>query len=292
MRTWFASRTNILDGFASLENVNMPELPEIYSLAGQMNKELAGKSIKEVEIRQEKCLNVAPDEFKSLVSGKTIGPVTSRGKWVFVKLDPGAYFLLSLGMGGNVLLHRPGESLPEKYQLAFIFDDGSSLSIGFWWFGYAHAVRQECLHEHKMTSRLGVSPVSDDEFTYERYCDILKAKRGSIKSVLLDQSCIAGIGNVYVQDILFNAKLHPDRKVPSMTETDRKALYEAIRVNLILAAGQGGLAFEKDLYGRSGKVAEFLVGYREGKPCPECGTAIEKIKTGSTASYICPSCQH
>lgn len=268
----------------------MPELPEIYNLALQMGRELGGKTIRDVEIRQEKCLNVPVAEFRDLVMNKKIGPITSKGKWIFTALEPDAYLLLSLGMGGNLLYHKPGESLPEKYQLAFTFDDGSRLSIGFWWFGYAHAVNSPA--DHKMTAKLGISPI-EAAFTLERFDGMLKRKKGTIKSVLLDQACLAGIGNVYAQDILFNARLHPDRKVPTLTVDEKKALYEAIRRNLKIAVELGGIAPEKDLYGHPGRltIADFRVGYREGRPCPECGTAIEKIKTGSTASYICPKCQ-
>lgn len=255
-----------------------------------MSKELEGKTIRDVEVRQEKCLNMGVDDLKSLMTGKKIGPVTTKGKWIFIKLEPDAYFMLSLGMGGNVLYHEPGDGLPEKYQLAFTFDDGSRLSIGFWWFGYAHAATADRLGEHKMTARLGIPPL-DGSFTHERLNGILKGKKGNIKSVLMDQACIAGIGNVYIQDILFNARVHPDRKVPSLSDAEKKALYKAIKENLSNATSLGGIAYEKDLYGNPGKITEFLVGYKEGKPCPACGTIIEKIKTGSTASYICPKCQ-
>jgi formamidopyrimidine-DNA glycosylase len=268
----------------------MPELPEIYNLALQMDRELRGKKVLGVEVRQGKCLNIPAKDFKGLVAGKKVGPIASKGKWIFVKLEPGAYFLLSLGMGGNLLYHRAGDNLPDKYQLALAFDDGSHLSIGFWWFGYAHAVKG--LAEHKMTSKLGMSPL-DDSFTYEHFKSVFKGKKGGVKVVLLDQSCMAGIGNVYAQDILFKARLHPDRKVPTLSEVEEKALYEAIRDNLKSAVALGGIAAEKDLYGHPGRftVDDFLVGYKEGKPCPVCGTAIEKVKTGSTASYICPKCQ-
>jgi formamidopyrimidine-DNA glycosylase len=268
----------------------MPELPEIHTLAAQMGRELTGKTVRSIEVRQEKCLNLPAGEFTRLVASKKIGPVTSKGKWVFVKLEPDAYFFLSLGMGGDVRYHKKGELLPEKYQLAFTFDDESRLSISFWWFGYAHAATDP--KDHKMTSKLGVSPM-DGGFTYEGFVGLLKKKKGNIKSVLLDQSSIAGIGNVYAQDILFKAGLHPDRKVPTLTESEKKALFRAIVDNLKTAVALGGIAPEKDLYGNRGKLTidDFKVGYREGKPCPECGTTIEKIKTGSTSSYICPKCQ-
>lgn len=269
----------------------MPELPEIYNLAAQMNDELTGKAIADIEVRQDKCLNVPVDEFKGLALGKRISAVTSRGKWVFICLDTDAHMLLNLGMGGDALYHKNGDALPEKYQFKITFDDGSLLTIRFWWFGYVHAVTSGGLSSHKMTAKLGLSPVDDTEFTYENYEMVMKGKKGSLKSLLMNQECFAGIGNVYAQDILFMARLHPDRKVNSLSDTEKKALYDAIRNNLKEMVKLGGLAFEKDLYGNGGRFKDFLVGYKEGKPCPECGTTIEKIKTGSTSTYICPNCQ-
>lgn len=212
----------------------MPELPEIFNLANQMNMELTGKKISGVEIRQEKCLNIPEKEFEDLVVGTTIGSVTSRGKWIFAKFEPDVYFLLSLGMGGNVLYHKAGETLPDKYQLKFDFDDGSILSIGFWWFGYAHAVRANELIIHKMTSSLGILPIDDSEFTYENFSAILERKKGTIKSLLISQEYLAGIGNVYIQDILFRAKLHPGRKTSQISEDERKTLFEVVQNNLLL----------------------------------------------------------
>ncbi len=98
-------------------------------------------------------------------------------------------------------------------------------------------------------------------------------------------------GNVYIQDILFCARLHPNRRIPEVTEQERRALFDAIRENLRAATELGGLQYERDLFGQHGRFKDFLVGYREGQPCPECGTAIEKIKTGGTATFICPRCQ-
>jgi formamidopyrimidine-DNA glycosylase len=266
----------------------MPELPEIYHLAQQMDEVLREKRVAAVDVRQPKCLNVPVPTFESLVVGKTIGPVSARGKWVFVNLDPGAHFLLSLGMGGDALYHEAGRPLPEKYQVAFRFTDESSLSLAFFWFGYAHAVRD--LGAHAMTASLGLDPL-DSGFTYERFSELLEGRRGAIKPVLMDQTKIAGIGNVYIQDILFRARLHPNRKIPAITEQERRGLYAAIRENLRAATDLGGLQYERDLFGHHGRFKDFLVGYREGQPCPECGTAIEKIRAGSTATFICPKCQ-
>ena len=103
----------------------MPELPEIFNLSQQFNTCLQGKKIIEVEVRQEKCLNLPPADFKVLVLNRVIGASTAKGKWIFTKLEPDAYLLLSLGMGGEVRLHADQEQLPDKYQLKLDFDDGA-----------------------------------------------------------------------------------------------------------------------------------------------------------------------
>jgi len=122
---------------------------------------------------------------------------------------------------------------------------------------------------------------------------LLGRRKARIKSFLLDQKNVAGIGNVYIQDILFKSKLHPNRLVSLLSEKEVSDLYRAIKEVLNYSIQLGGLVYEKDFYGQNGKltVEKFLVGYKTGKPCPTCKTPIEKIKTGSTSTYICPKCQ-
>lgn len=269
----------------------MPELPEIYHLAEQMDNELKGMTVKNISVVNEKCLNVTAADVKTLLSGRSFEQVTSRGKWIFSKLDNSVWLLINLGMGGYVLLHQNEKTLPDKFQFRIDLNDGRILTVSFWWFGYIHVMKQKDLADHKMTAGLGKTPFRDPEFTEDYLVGLLKSKRGSIKSFLLNQSNLAGIGNVYVQDILFGAGLHPDRKLPSLTANERTKLYNSIVDTLKKSVKFRGLAYERDLYNRPGGFTEFLVGYREGQPCPVCGTTIQKIKTGSTASYICPRCQ-
>ncbi|HEX7608589.1 MAG TPA: DNA-formamidopyrimidine glycosylase family protein [Candidatus Cryosericum sp.] len=270
----------------------MPELPEVASLARQMDRELRGRHVARVDVVQPRCLNVSPEEFGRMLVHTQVSHVTSRGKWIFIDLEPGATLLLNLGMGGEALFHRKGEPLPKNRQSAVLFEDGSAFSQHFWWFGYVHAVKTVELASHAMTGSLGLDPLDDAEFTpgaFERMLE--QRKRSAIKTVLMDQKNIAGIGNVYIQDILFAAGLHPLRKTTDVTASERRALYAAIRSQLGHALELGGLAFEKDLYGQPGRFTEFLVGYREGKPCPVCGTVVRKIRTSGTSSFICPICQ-
>jgi formamidopyrimidine-DNA glycosylase len=171
------------------------------------------------------------------------------------------------------------------------FTDGRVLTIGFWWFGHAHAVINSDLGSHKMTAKLGPTPIRDPDFTFGRFQALLKGRRGAVKNFLLAQENIAGIGNVYVQDILFRARLHPSRKLLTLTDAEQSLLYGSVMETLTEAAELGGLAYERDLYNQPGGFKDFLVGYKEGQPCPSCQTTIRKIKTGSTTSYVCPHCQ-
>lgn len=270
----------------------MPELPEATNLARQMDRELRGRRVARIDVIQPKCLNVPPEEFARLLLHAQVNRVTSRGKWIFMDLEPGAMLLLNLGMGGEALFHPKGEPLPGNRQSAVLFEDGCAFSQHFWWFGYVHAVKTAELASHAMTAVLGLDPLDDGEFTLDAFEKLLvEKKRSAIKTVLMDQKNIAGIGNVYIQDILFAAGLHPLRKTADVRASERHILYAAIRSQLGKALELGGLSDEKDLYNQPGRFNNFLIGYREGKPCPVCGTLIQKIRAGSTASFICPHCQ-
>ena len=266
----------------------MPELPEIYTLAGQMNRELAGKVIAGIEVIQPKSLNVPEGEFAKALTGAQILGATCRGKWVMVKTTQG-WLLLSLGMGGEILLVTR-QTLPEKYRLVFDFSDGFCLAVNFWWFGYAHYAAPGELDKHKMTASLGPNAI---DLTRQELAQLLAGRRGGLKAFLTDQSRIAGIGNVYIQDILFLARLHPLREIHTLNPADIDRLSDAIHSYLQLSIDKGGFAYEVDLHGQKGSfgMENFLAAYKEGQPCPSCGTIIEKIKTGSTSSFICPHCQ-
>ncbi|MBC8446176.1 MAG: Fpg/Nei family DNA glycosylase [Chloroflexi bacterium] len=264
----------------------MPELPEITVLARQMRQELVGKTINDIEVLQPKCLNVPPEEFRAALSWAEILDVTPRGKWLQVQTTQG-WLLLNLGMGGEILL-ASRDRLPEKHRLIFDLDDGTALVVNFWWFGYAHYAAD--LADHPMTAPLGPNAL---DLTLEQFRELLRGRRGAIKSFLLDQKRIAGIGNVYVQDPLWKAGIHPRRPIHTLSDEEIVALWRAQRETLQESIERGGSAWERNLYGEKGRWDEsfFRVAYREGQPCPTCGTAVVKIKTGSTSSHVCPVCQ-
>jgi len=264
----------------------MPELPEITVLARQMKTELVGKTLAGIEVKQPKCLNLPVETFVESLTGAQLRDVVPRGKWLPVETTRG-WLLFNLGMGGEILLVTR-QTLPEKHRLIFDFDDGDCLAVNFWWFGYAHYAA--ALADHPMIARLGPHAL---DLTLDQFRTLLHGRRGSIKSLLLNQSQIAGIGNVYIQDPLFKARIHPLRPINSLSDDEIAALWRAICETLQESITHGGSAWERDLYGKKGRWDEhfLLVGYRERRPCPVCSTPVEKIKTGSTSSFICPQCQ-
>jgi len=266
----------------------MPELPEIVCRACEMKKELVGRTIRSIEVLQPKCLNLPVEAFQAGLVGARITDVTYQGKWLLVETSQG-HLLINLGMGGEILLVARGE-MPEKWRVRFDFHDGETLTVNFWWFGNTHYVAPGNLAEHAMTAKLGPNALDP---SLDELRDLLLGRRGRIKSFLLDQSKIAGIGNAYVHDILFRAGLHPLRSITTLSEREIEGLHRAIQEELRRSIAAGAAWYEVDLHGKCGGFAaeDLLVGYREGKPCPVCGTTVEKIKTGSTASFVCPSCQ-
>jgi formamidopyrimidine-DNA glycosylase len=263
----------------------MPELPEIVARAREMQA-VVGKTIVGIDITQPKCLNISEETFVEALCGAEILEVSHRGKWVVVRTSQG-WLLLGLGMGGEILLF-PQRRLPEKWRLIFDFDDETCLVVNFWWFGYAHFVRD--LGDHRMTAYLGPDAWG---ITPEAFRELIRGRRGGVKSFLLNQKRIAGIGNVYVQDPLFKAGIHPLRTIDSLSDEEIEVLWQSIQETLQQSIDLGGTYWEQNLYGERGGWDEshLLVAYQEGKPCPICGTLIEKIKTGSTSTYICPACQ-
>ena len=264
----------------------MPELPEIASRAREMDRDLPGKTIRKIEVLQPKCLNVSVKKFMGALTGAKLKGTTHHGKWLFTETTKG-YLLINMGMGGELLL-VDSESMPEKWRVAFHFKDRTTLAVNFWWFGYTHYAKTPS--RHKMSAKLGPNAI---DVTLAEFREMLSKRRGAVKSFLLNQERIAGIGNAYVHDILFLAGLHPLRTIDTLTEDEVKALWNGIRKGLKPALRKRGAFYERDLHGKKGgfKMEDILVGYREGKPCPVCGETVVKLRTGSTASFICPKCQ-
>lgn len=270
----------------------MAELPEIYKLAGQMKDTLCGKTIKSIALLQEKCANVPPDEFQKRVIGARIKDIRNKGKWIVTKLHNNENILLSLGMGADILFFDDEKNQADKYQIKVAFSDGSGYTARFWWLGkFLLAADGELLSEPN-TKDIGIDPF-DERFTFDYFSSLLKSKKTQIKAFLMDQKNVSGIGNMYMHDILFKARLHPKKKISDMDEKEIKLLYSSIKDIMNLSLEKGTFAYESDFFGQKGGYTTdyFLVGYKENQPCPVCSEKIISIKTGSTTSFICPACQ-
>lgn len=269
----------------------MAELPEISKITDQMNKELVGKIFAQIIVNQPKCLNMSCEEIKHNCIGFKISKVTHIGKWICVTLDNSYYILISLGMGGDILYRKCISDVKhEKYQIAVHFADDSGFTIRFYWFGKFHFTKE--LEVHGETKNIAPSPF-DASFSYESFYKIFQKRRKSVKSLLLDQTLISGIGNMYIHDILFLARLHPSSKANYLQDNEIKNLYDSMMHILNVSKSKGAFAYEKDFYGNHGAYNkdDFIIAYREDEDCPSCRGKIEKVKIGNASSYICNNCQ-
>ena len=275
----------------------MMELPEAITIAGQIDAELRGRRIASAERENSPhkwvFYNRPREQYEAILPGKSLGPARPDGSHVDIRLEPG--FALQLGGGGErILLHDDDSALPKKYHLLLRFEDGGVLTVSVQGWG---AVRLFDRAEHRKwlaSEKHLVSPIGE-ELSYDRFKRILAdyeaACDKSIKAFFVNRAGIKGIGNGYLQDILFRAGIHPTRKVRTIPLAGRRRLHQAVRKVLTEAVRKGGRDDELDLFGRPGRYVRTLDRRTNGTPCPRCGTAIEKIQYLGGACYFCPKCQ-
>lgn len=266
--------------------------PEVETVCRQLEPELAGHRIEELEVLDERWSRpVAPAELGAAVSGKTIEGLGRRGKYLLLALDGAQTLVMHLRMTGNLVL--AGGSTSERHLRArFRLDDGREL----WFtdprrFGEAFLIDDADLG--RRFERLGVEPLSDD-FTPEALGEMAAGRTVPLKSFLLDQSGVAGVGNIYADEALFRARLHPLSPAGSMRPEHHEALRDAIVAALEAGIDGGGASIDdyRDGRGEKGTMQdEFLVHTREGEPCPSCGEPIARIVVAGRSTYYCPSCQ-
>lgn len=273
----------------------MPELPDIVILGKSMNDALVHRTIINAQVNQPKVLNQTVEAFCNAVINSTFLGFRQRGKWILATLTNDWLMAFNLGMGGEIRLHSAhDEPNPKRERVVFTLDTDDQLWVHFWWFGHVHVMPSTELCEHLQIGSLGIEPLSSD-FSLETLTSMLQGRRGRIKNYLLNQRFIAGIGNVYVQDILWLARLHPNRKAHTLTADDIYRLHQAIQQGLQIGIVNGPGPGEQDLWGARGRwnqVPDFpFIAYRTGEACPTCGVTIDEIRVGSTTSYVCSHCQ-
>jgi formamidopyrimidine-DNA glycosylase len=270
----------------------MPELPEVETVARSLREPLLGRTITAVIVRWPRTIACPTvDEFRQQITGRTVRSIGRRGKYVVISLDRG-HLLIHLKMSGRLRVVDAGEPLSKHTHTLFDLDDGRQLRFqDTRKFGRVYLVD----HLEQVTAGLGPEPLADD-FSLEEFRQVLARRSGRLKSLLLNQQFLAGLGNIYADEALFAARLHPLRRADSLAPDEQARLYKAIRTVLESAVAGGGTTLDDQGYadadGRAGEYQERIAVYgRAGQPCPVCGTAIERIVLGGRSTHFCPQCQ-
>jgi formamidopyrimidine-DNA glycosylase len=276
----------------------MPELPEVETIRAQLAARIPGRVIDRVEVHDAKL--VGPDDpewFAAHLTGRRIDGVGRRGKYLLIDLDGDETLAVHLRMTGRLHWRAPGaDDEPERFLRArFHLDDGSALTFGdMRRFGRAWIVDgPPSEREAYWRARVGVEPLSP-RFTARVLSELLAGRRGPIKAVLLNQSLVAGLGNMYVDEALFQARIHPLRPAGTLDEAENRRLHRAIRDRLAAAVAAGGASIDsyRDSLGEKGSMQDLLrVHLHRGEPCPRCGTTIVKTRVAQRGTYWCPTCQ-
>jgi formamidopyrimidine-DNA glycosylase len=269
----------------------VPELPEVTVISEDVAKLAAGREVLRAAVFRPDVTNVEMEEFTRRLLGRTLRGTGRRGK--VIVLDFGDVVgLIHLVISGRVL-RLPGWQEPDRMNTAVLeFEGGVVLAFTRLWLGYFHLYRPEDVDLHPLISRLGPDPFSE-EFTVDYLRETLN-RNAAIKGLLLDQTRVSGLGNIYVDEVLFAARIHPTRKANTLTEGETEDLYRAIRDILRRAIELRGTTFDSyhDAFGETGSFQNDLqVFTRSEEPCPRCGTTVEKSRVAGRGTYTCNNCQ-
>lgn len=288
----------------------MPELPEVETIRAGLELGIVGQVIKDVEVLNGKTFLAPTDLIGQVVAGQTISHVDRRAKVLIWNLADGYSLLFHLKMTGQVVLTKAdGERFAGGHPTASMAADLPDTSTRVIFrlasgdtvyfndqrkFGWIKLVETAQINEDALVGRLGPEPLSDD-FTLASFTTALKRHaKAPIKPVILDQSTVSGIGNIYADESLHLAKIHPRRLAGSLTPAEIKRLHEAIKTIIALGIEHGGTSFThyvNALGGQGDYLDHARVFRREGLPCPVCGTIIQKTKVAGRGTHFCPYCQ-
>jgi formamidopyrimidine-DNA glycosylase len=274
----------------------MPELPEVETIRRQLEPHLAGRTIVDGTVLDSLwCSPREPREIETALRGARIASLGRRGKYLLLELEGERFLVMHLRMTGNLLwLPAADGDEPGHVRVRLVLDGGERLVFDdVRRFGTGAVLDGREALEDYLGSRLGPEPL-DPRFTTEVLRDRAKGRRAPVKAFLLDQSRIAGIGNIYADEALFRARIHPLKPAGSLRRPDLERLREAIVETLEIGIAAAGASIDdyRHVDGELGSMQErFLVHTREGEPCPRCGAAIVKLRAAGRGTYVCPNCQ-
>jgi formamidopyrimidine-DNA glycosylase len=272
----------------------MPELPEVETIRRQLAPVVEGRELTGLEISDPRwCLPLAPAEFRDAVEGRRVERLSRRGKYLVWELEEDVFLFLHLRMTGTVLIDPPPAT--PYGRVRFVLDGGAQ-ELRFCdprRFGTGELAVGTAARDAFFAARLGIEPLGD-ELTGEALRRLVRDRRAPVKAFLLDQRRIAGVGNIYADEALFRARIHPLRPAGSLSRSQCDALAEAVRAVLSAGLDAGGATIDdfRHADGVHGAFQdEFLVHRRRGEPCPECGTAVVKFVAAGRGTYACERCQ-
>ena len=271
----------------------MPELPEVETIRRQLLARIKGKKIKSVRVELARMVNVPAKEFEKRVTGAIIDDLRRRAKILIFDLSNGRSIVVHLKMTGQLIYD--GKEGIGKPHIIYTFSDGRELKhYDFRLFGYAKLMKTDEVENFLAKENFGPEAL-DPKFSEDDFKNLLKNKpNAKIKPLLLDQKFIAGIGNIYAQEICFCAKILPTRIVSTMTAAEIKNLYQCLQKILAAALARGGSSVDSyvDALGKKGSYVPFLKVYgREGEPCIGCKGKVKTIKLAGRGTSFCPGCQ-
>jgi len=278
----------------SYNGSTMPELPEVETIAQDLNTALTGRTVTGIRVLWDRTIAAPhPAAFARRLRGQRILGVGRRGKWIVMQLSEGDRLLIHLRMTGRLVIELSQAQADRHARVLFYLDDGQRLR-----FSDVRKFGRMVLTSNmeEVLGDLGPEPLAPD-FTPQQLGEMLAGRRARLKSLLLDQRFLAGLGNIYTDEALWRARLHPLCRCDQLAGTDVSRLHEAIREVLEAAVERRGTTLPDERYvtpdGESGAYAGRLAVYgREGERCPCCGTPIERIVVSGRGTHLCPLCQN
>jgi formamidopyrimidine-DNA glycosylase len=265
----------------------MPELPEVETIKRELEKAILGKKIVEVCVYQPKVIREpSVEKFKKGLAGATIKNILRKAKVLILELSNGKSLVIHLMMTGQLVYPGTG----TQGRVAFRLSDGKFLDFNDQRL-FAELRLMEDWHNLKFIQGLGPEPF---DITLEQFKEMLAKKRTKIKPLLMDQTFISGVGNLYAAEALFRAKVHPERVANSLSDKEKEALFKEIKDTLSEAIKYKGSSVDQyvQLSGEPGGYVEHHKVYdRQGKPCFSCKTPIKRTALAGRGTYFCPKCQ-
>jgi formamidopyrimidine-DNA glycosylase len=270
----------------------MPELPEVETIRRHLAPHLEGRELQTVEVLDERWSRpLAPAELEHAIRGRRVERLGRRGKYLVWELSDDVFLLVHLRMTGTLLLDPtpPPRHARVRFGLGdhhLVFDDPRRFGTG------ELALGPDALTAF-FDARLGVEPLEQD-FTGAHLHALAKTSRAPVKAFLLDQKRVAGVGNIYADEALFRARVHPLRPANKLSRAQAEAIRDGVVESLLLGLEHKGATIDdfRDPYGVSGTFQDrFLVHTREHEPCPNCGNPIRKLRVAGRGTYVCERCQ-